>query len=288
VLALEKRQKKRQGPILFAPRLENWKKEIKMPLYWDWCAGTEEKNARKRLWLMTEKAGGREQVWALLIQTVRSHYDNLERVAEDVARLGYAQASEILKTRMPKTVKARSGDMGEILASELASEHFKYRIPVKRLRFKDGREMALRGDDFIGVISDDAGAFRLLKGESKSRATLAKTPITEGREALNRDDGRCTPESLLFVADRLLESADPTDQALGRALRDEIGSKTVPAGRISHMLFTLSGNAPPPSFKEDLDAAPTDRDQYNVNLRIVDHGAFIASIFAEAVKLGNG
>lgn len=257
-----------------------------MPLYGDWCDRAEETAARKRLWLLTEKAGTRAGIWALLLETVRGHYDNLERVADDAARLGYPKAAEILATRMPKTPRARSGDIGEILASELASEQLNYRIPVKRLRFKDGREMALRGDDFIGVFVTDGGEIRLLKGESKSRADLAKTAIIEGREVLNRDDGRCTPESLLFVADRLLESTDANDQQLGRALRDEIGNKAIPAGRIAHMLFTFSGNAPPVSFKEDLNGAGTNRDQYNVNLRIADHGAFVGSVFVEAVKLG--
>ena len=194
-----------------------------MPLYWDWCVCAEEVTGRRRLWLLTEKGGGREQIWALLLETVRSHYDHLDRIAADATRLGYEKAAEILRTRMPTEERARSGDLGEILASELAEDTLGFRIPVKRLRFKDGRNMALRGDDFIGVIVTEGGQLRLLKGESKSRQELAKPAITEAREALDRDDGRCTPESLLFVADRLLDSSDPADQALGQALRDEIG-----------------------------------------------------------------
>ncbi len=258
-----------------------------MPMYWDWCECEEEVTGRKRLWLLTEQAGGREQVWALLLEAVRGHYDNLERIAADAARLGYEKAAEILRTRMPTEERARSGDIGEILASELAEDTLGFRIPVKRLRFKDGRNMALRGDDFIGVVVAEGGQLRLLKGESKSRQELAKTAITEAREALDRDDGRCTPESLLFVADRLLDSNDPADQTLGQALRDEIGQKSLPPGRIDHMLFTLSGNAPPPSLKADLDGAGADRNQYSVNLRIPDHGEFIGSVFVEAATLGN-
>jgi hypothetical protein len=259
-----------------------------MPLYWDWCECVEDVAGRKRLWLLTEKAGGREEIWALLLESVRGHYDDLGRIADDAARLGYEKAADILRTRMPTDATARSGDMGEILASELVEEHLGFRVPVKRLRFKDGRNMALRGDDFIGVVVGDDGQLRLLKGESKSRQELGKPAITEARGALDRDDGRCTPESLLFVADRLLESGDAADQALGRALRDEVGQKTLPPGRIDHMLFTLSGNVPPPSLKADLDACPGDRNQYSTNLRIADHGEFIGSVYVEAVKLGNG
>lgn len=147
--------------------------------------------------------------------------------------------------------------------------------------------MALRGDDFIGVVVAEGGQLRLLKGESKSRQELAKPAITEGREALDRDDGRCTPESLLFVADRLLDSNDPADQALGQALRDEIGQKSLPPGRIDHMLFTLSGNVPPPSLGADLDGAGGGRSQYSINLRVPDHGDFIGAVYVEAAKLGN-
>lgn len=258
-----------------------------MPLYWDWCVCAEEVTGRKRLWLLTEKAGGRERVWALLLETVRSHYDHLDRIAADAARLGYEKAAKILRTRMPTEERARSGDIGEILASELAEDTLGFRIPVKRLRFKDGRNMALRGDDFIGVGVAEGGQLRLLKGESKSRQELAKPAITEGREALDRDDGRCTPESLLFVADRLLDSNDPADQALGQALRDEIGQKSLPPGRIDHMLFTLSGNVPPPSLKADLNGAGGGRGQYSINLRVPDHRDFIGAVYVEAAKLGN-
>ena len=66
------------------------------------------------------------------------------------------------------------------------------------MRYKDGREVPLRGDDFIGVGHDDEDRLHvLLKGEAKSRRALGKTTITEARAALNRDDGRCTPSSPL-------------------------------------------------------------------------------------------
>ena len=41
--------------------------------------------------------------------------------------------------------------------------------------------MALRGDDFIGVHVEADGSLRFAKGESKSRANLAKIAITEAR-----------------------------------------------------------------------------------------------------------
>jgi hypothetical protein len=256
-------------------------------LFKTWCDSDEEEETRKRYWSLSEKKGGRGAIQKLPAKKIRSHYDRLERIADDVARLGYKGAATILAAEIPKKSRARSGDLGEILATELVEEKVKLRVPVRRLRYKDGREMAMRGDDFIGAgYGADDDKLWLLKGEAKSNKILGKTTITSARKVLNRDNGRCTPDSLLFVANRLLESADEKDVALGRAIRDEVGCNSLRPERIDHMLFTVSGNAPPAALKEDLDAAGTERDQYVVNLRIEDHQEFIAEIYEEALILG--
>jgi hypothetical protein len=257
-------------------------------LYERWCESTKEKDKRKHYWTYVEKDGGRDEIRDDLAKTIRSHYDRLERIAEDVKRLGYEVASEILKAAMPQTAKGRSGDLGEILATELVEEEIGLRIPVRRLRYKDGRNMAMRGDDFIGAGYDGAGEkLWLLKGEAKSNKALGKATVTSARKVLNRDNGRCTPDSLLFVANRLLESNAPEDNELGRSLRDEVGLKSLRADRIDHMLFTVSGNGPHASLKEDLDAAGANRDHYVVNIHVEDHQDFIAAMYLEAEDLGD-
>ena len=259
-----------------------------MTLYKRWCDCAKEKDKRKRYWTYVEKDGGRNEIRRDLAKTIRSHYDRLERIADDVERLGYEAAGEILRAAMPQTKKGRSGDLGEILATELVEEEIGLSVPVRRLRYKDGRNMAMRGDDFIGAGYDSAGEkLWLLKGEAKSNKVLSKATVTSARKVLNRDNGRCTPDSLLFVANRLLESDDPEDNELGRTLRDEVGLKSLRSDRIDHMLFSLSGNGPHASLKEDLEAAGTNRDQYVVNVHIEDHQDFIAAMYLEAEDLGD-
>lgn len=259
-----------------------------MGLYVNWCDATRKEDKHKYYWTYVEKDGGRDRIRDDLAEIIRSHYDRLERIAEDVERLGYEVAAKILSEAMPKTPKGRSGDLGEILATELVEEEIGLRVPVRRLRYKDGRNMAMRGDDFIGAGFDGAGEkLWLLKGEAKSSKALSKTTVTNARKVLNRDNGRCTPDSLLFVANRLLESNDPEDNALGRSLRDEVGLKSLRPDRIDHMLFTVSGNGPPASLKEDLDTAGTNRDHYVVNIHVADHQGFIAAMYEEAEDLGD-
>lgn len=258
-----------------------------MPLFEDWCSFQVEKDKRRQLWKVTEKDGARATIKADLAETMRSHYDKLQRISEDVARLGYAAAATILKAVLPQGAKARSGDLGEILSTEIVEEKTGFSVPIRRLRYKDGREMALRGDDFIGVGFDREERLWLLKGESKSRKMLGKTTITEARAALNRNHGRCTPDSLLFVANRLLESVNADDQELGRAIRDEVGLEAMRPNRIDHMFFTLSGNGAPQALLDDWAAASADRNQYVVNLQVEDHGEFVAEMYDEVSRLGD-
>ena len=104
------------------------------------------------MWKFTERDGGRTAIAGDLTDTLRSHCDELDRIAEDIRELGFAGASAILAERFPRTARARSGELGEIRATELVEEELGFEVPVRRLRYKDGREMALRGDDFIGVL----------------------------------------------------------------------------------------------------------------------------------------
>ncbi|NBY21710.1 MAG: DUF1837 domain-containing protein [Gammaproteobacteria bacterium] len=259
-----------------------------MGLFERWCFSTKEIDKRKHYWTYVEKDGGRDDICEDLVNTIRSHYDRLELIADDVERLGFKVASAVLGDLMPQNDTGRSGDLGEILATELVEEEIGLRIPVRRLRYKDGRDMAMRGDDFIGAKYDEAVQnLWLLKGEAKSNKVLGSATVKNARDVLNRDNGRCTPHSLLFVANRLLDSNDPYDNQLGRNLRDEVGLKSLLADRIDHMLFTISGNGPHASLKEDLDAASTNRTHYVVNIHIEDHQDFIAAMYHRAKYLGN-
>lgn len=257
-----------------------------MPLFDDWCDNIRTENDEKLSLKLAEKPAGRTAAMQSLPAIVRSHYDDVARINEDIAALGFTQAAAILAERLPRTARARSGELGEILATELVEEQLGYRVPVRRLRYKDGREMALRGDDFLGLRTDGAGTVHIAKGESKSRANLTGATITEARTVLSRDAGRPTPTSILFVADRLLERGGD-DEAIGRILRNDVATKIIPAAQIAHILFTMSGNDAPQALDDDLAGAPSDRPHAVVHLKIDDHQAFIELSYEEALKLGD-
>lgn len=259
-----------------------------MALYDPWCETTVREDGLKQYLKIVEKAGGREAVVQNLAAIVRSHYDSLERISDDVKELGYAGAAAILKELLPTSSRARSGDLGEILASELTAERLEFEVPIRRMRFKDGREVPMRGDDFIGVnYAEDDGGLWLLKGEAKSRRNLAAAVVAEARDALKRNDGRCTPSSLLFVANRLLEG-DDDQAALGRRIRNEVGRNSLAKNRIDHALFTFSGNGPIGALEADFAAAEAGRGHAVINMHVEDYTDFIDAVFEAASDLGNG
>jgi hypothetical protein len=69
-------------------------------------------------------------------EIVPTHYASEEPVAHVLERLGKAAAAEFVRQKLPKSKAVRSGDLGEILATEYIAENTPYEVPIKRLRWK--------------------------------------------------------------------------------------------------------------------------------------------------------
>ena len=91
-------------------------------MYERWCDATKEKDKRKRYWTYVEKDGGRDEIREDLAETIRSHYDRLERIAEDVERLGYKVAVFAVSTRETKLGTSRREDFWFIVAARSEDE----------------------------------------------------------------------------------------------------------------------------------------------------------------------
>jgi hypothetical protein len=225
---------------------------------------------------MTEVAGARAGVLDDVRDVVRSHYVSPEVTGERIAELGAPKTAQLLREHVPTTKTARSGDLGEVLATEIAEHMLKFTVPIRRLRWKDGRNMALRGDDIVGIRLDANGKLEFLKGESKSRAALSTGVLDEAGEALDRDRGRPTRHAVLFVAGRLRERGDDALAArLESAVLDSFAGTMV-----EHLLLALTGSNPKNLLNDHLTAAAKKiRTRHAVGVQIADHGAFIDLLF---------
>jgi hypothetical protein len=156
-------------------------------------------------------------------------------------------------------------------------------IPIKRLRWLDGREAALRGEDLIGIEHKNRGV-RFLKGESKSRSKLTPAVVGEAREILLANDGRPSQHAVSFIMHRLFELGQ--DQ-LAIVFEEFMLLKPITAEQIVHLLFTLSGNDAATALEKDLQACPAEIEQHAISLHIADHQDFIAGIYDRVSEYGS-
>ncbi len=251
-------------------------------LFDTWCEATEEVDGRKTLWRITEDNGTRHKILKHLGEYIQSHYISDQEVATFLEALDLPETAKAIRTLFPETSIGRSGDLGEILATELIEEWCDYDVPIRKLRDKDHRNQAMRGEDVIGVRDNEDGKLELLKAEAKSAQSLSAATVNEARAGLEMNDGRPSPHALIFIARRLLETSDEVKKELGKKLLAEANRRDVPKSRIAHLLFALTGNAAANMIDEDFDKADGGRDQFISHLRIQDHADFIKAAYDAA------
>lgn len=250
-----------------------------------WCEENEEDVGGHKLTVFTgitgRLASGRDAIAA----RISTHYASEERIASLLERLGKGASAAFIRNKLPQGKKIRSGDLGEIFATEYVTESTVYTVPIKRLRWKDHRNMALRGDDLLAVrMPTDEEAIEFMKGETKSRASLTTQVLTEAREALDKDDGRPSPHALAFVADRLHELGD---NEAGDAIDTAQLEDGIQIDQVCHLLFVFCGSSPSRLMRENLTAYGGTIPQVYVGLRVATHQTFIKSVYAKVIENGN-
>lgn len=217
---------------------------------------------------------------------VPGHYASEEQVARAFARLGKPAAAALIQGKLPTTKAIRSGDLGEIYATEWIDAHSGgYRAPIKRLRWKDHRNMAMRGEDVIGILQN-AQTLRLyfMKTEAKSRARLTAQVLTEARAGLDKDGGLPSAHALSFISARLFELGN---LPLSDAIDDALLKHGIPVQSVRHLLFTFSGNAPDALLTASFQAYHGPINQWGIGLCVNDHAAFISEVYDRVITDAN-
>lgn len=211
---------------------------------------------------------------------IPGQYAAPDRIADILNDLGKPAAAKYLQGKLPTSKQIRSGDLGEIIGSQFAVLELGYRV-VERLRWKDHREMAMRGDDLIGVRVGTDGTLELLKGEAKSRVSLRRRTVTEADEALKRDRGRPSPHALTFVADRLRELGE---DVLANLVDDAQLVTGITHKQVEQLLFTFTENDPRNLLRTNTTGYRGRVKRIAVGLQVLGHQAFIANVYSKAIK----
>lgn len=188
---------------------------------------------------------------------------------------GYPKAAALVANSLPTNKRTRSGDLGELLATEYVDAETAFAVPVKKLRWKSDRQMPMHGNDII-AIDRSKKPFRILKGECKSRAWFSDVVVMEAAEGLDKHDGRPNPSTLAFITKRLYEE-NRDDEA--QVFRDLQTSGGIAAKRITHMIFAFSGNDPSEYLAKGPAPAEKEIKRENVGFVVADHADFIEAVF---------
>ncbi len=251
----------------------------------DWCDFADTPIGNHNVKVITSRPADIFTGINVTAAVVPGHYAAEERVARALARLGKTEAARMVTDLLPQTPQIRSGDLGEIYATEWINAHSGYHAPIKRLRWKDHRNMAMRGEDVIGMILDsDTQRLRFLKTESKSRISLRAQTLTEARAGLDKDGGLPSPHALSFISARLLELGE---LPLAEAIDDALLRHGIPIDSVRHLLFTLSGNSPQALLLQSMQAYPGPITQWGVGLHVDGHAAFIGAVYEQVIANAN-
>lgn len=252
----------------------------------DWCTRADCSVGNHGLRVLTgdptKLADGVQSTAAI----VPGHYAAEEQVARALALLGKPAAAALIQGKLPTTKAIRSGDLGEIYATEwIDTQSGGYQAPIKRLRWKDHRNMAMRGDDVIGLALDPATkSLRFLKTEAKSRINLTGQVLVEARAGLEKDGGLPSAHALAFISSRLVETGDPS---LADAIDLALYKNGISPQSVRHLMFMFSGNAPNALLTASLNAYPGTIPQWGVGLRVDGHADFVGAVYDRVIADAN-
>lgn len=212
-----------------------------------------------------------------LINILPDHYVDPASVASTLHRLGKQAAAKKLLTKIPEVIKIRSGDIGEVLAADYVAQYTGYSIPIKKLRWRDHRNMAMRGDDVIGFIVDlQNQTLNFLKVEAKSVKTLGRKVLGEARDELDLDGGLPAPHALEFISERLRETGNIE---LADLIEKVQLVDTISGNQVDHLLFTYTASNPDSLQKEAFSNYDGNYTQNSVGLRVAEHQKLIADVY---------
>lgn len=249
-----------------------------MTPFWKSCARIDHVCGSASLSVLSTN-GPSAAVTMELAKTCRTHYVSRKWLAT----FGRKTLATKLATVLPVSKRQRSGDLGEILACEYVNrKEWGYEAPVLRLRWKDGRELAMRGDDVIG-FDLSVSPVGLLKGESKSRAALADATLKDIRKALRRNKGRPSAHTIAFIVDQLVDAGKIK---LARRIEGETaGARLLSKRQLAHLHFVFCGNDPTALLQAHLTPLNIPGiTQLAVAIHCKDHQATIGKVYSEAAR----
>lgn len=222
--------------------------------------------------LFRERDGVRSAILKPLLDLLADHFVGAATVAKAG---GYEKAAAVIQNSLPTSKQTRSGDFGEMVATEYIDAETTFRVPIRKLRWKSDRQMPMHGNDVIAV-DVSRKPVQVLKGESKSGVTISKTVVADAVGQLDAHDGRPNPSTLAFITKRLYEENRDGE---ARVFQDLQCDGAMSPKNITHALFLVAGADPCQVLSSAPSPAQSVIKRDAVAVVIDDHADFIETLF---------
>lgn len=112
----------------------------------NWCSVEDTDVNGHKLTVFTSENFSLDHGIAAVKAALPGHYAATARIADMLERLGKEKTGQYVREQMPTATKSRSGDLCEILAVAYLEEDTIFDETIRKLRWSDHREQAMRGD----------------------------------------------------------------------------------------------------------------------------------------------
>ena len=241
-------------------------------LFKDWLEPSA--STSKDVPLYKERTNARAVGLAELGKLVADHFVGEKAV---LRMGGYQKAAKTILNSLPTAKRTQSGDLGELIATEYVDAQTSFRVPLRKLRWKSDRQMPMHGNDVIAVEASKGGKVRVLKGESKSAATMSTATVTGAADGLDRHEGRPNPSTLAFIVKRLYDENRDAEAEVFEALQADGALATKD---VQHLIFTLAGNDPSALLAVAPKPKKAGIKRLVAAVVISDHREFVAAVYA--------
>ena len=241
------------------------------------CTLTEVKRDQHTFKALELKDENFETLKNILVSEFSETYLSKSSFERTMKSLGQQAAYSKLKSKFPQGKKLRSGDVGEVISRNYIEKHLDYVVPIKKLQWRDHREMAMRGDDVI-AIKIDGDDIQFIKGEAKSVQSMNNKTLDEARKELDQHDGKPSPHSLDFIIERL---HDIGNEELAEKLEVHKHHKRIRKQDVKHLLFVFTNSNPNLLQKTAFEAYTGDFCQISIGLKTEKHQDIVTSVFEE-------
>ena len=224
---------------------------------------------------IAERSELRDEVKDHLAEAILDHHIAPQAVSGALRRRGFNEAAAYLASRLPADDRTRTGNFGEVLASEHLRQCHGYEMPVFKLRFMDNPRMPMRGEDVIAFRLDDRRTIvALCVGESKASKVFDSREVEDAHERL-KQAYRPHPVSLAMISNILHDKGDSLAEQVD-AILEELSKRPV---RRENWIFIFTASRPRDPFAPIQGLADVVENLTCVDLQIEGMDSLITELF---------